>query len=130
MRIGTERDGDAFLECELENSAAGIDFFAILAQAGRVEVQRAAALLRRDHELLVQRRVIAGRLVTKFLRQIRVADDVKKTGLRRHGQTLDVRGPDLPRITIFLSLDFFRVIVLYTVEDVLHGAVEVLSWIT
>src|ERR1035441_5666674 len=90
MRLGAERDGHAELGGEVDNAGAGIDFPAILAQAGGFDFARGAPPFGRVQEAGEERRAILPGVDGEFLAQVGVADDVKETGFGGLGQALEV----------------------------------------
>src|SRR5262249_15898271 len=98
MGVGSERDWNVSLRGQLQKSAARINLPAILSQAAGVEFDRDVFCPHDIEKPDEQRSAIFFRIITEFLAQIGVADNVEQSGLCGHGQPLEVSSPDLDRI--------------------------------
>jgi hypothetical protein len=75
--VRTERDRHIFATGEPEQVGGGIDFAAILSQAGGVQLDGTAGLGGGGDKFLVKRAAILGWAYAKFFRQIRMADNLE-----------------------------------------------------
>jgi len=96
--VGAEGDGQISLGGQFQEGAAGIDFAAILAQAGGVEFDGDIGLPGGIEEAAEHRGAVLAGPEVEFFRQIGVADDFKEAGLCRLGQPGKIEGPDLERV--------------------------------
>src|SRR5262249_48324679 len=122
----TEGDGNVVMPRKLEQFRAGINFAAILAQAGGVQFDGTTRSGSGGDELFVQRTAILFRTGAEFFWQVRVADDFEQPGFGRLGKTLEVNGPDFKRIAFFPFRELGGVVDVPRVRDIMHGTDEII----
>ena len=83
MGVGAKGDRYLVLRGQLQKGAAGVNLAALFAQAGGVEFDGDVLLLRGFQKTIEQRGAILFGINIKFLGQIGVADDFKKSRIRR-----------------------------------------------
>src|ERR1051326_2309302 len=126
--VGGEGDGDAELEGELDDGGTGIDFFAIFAQAGGVELHGQAAAFGRFQKAAEERSAVLLRIKAEFLAEVGVGDDVEQTGFGGHGKALEVNSPNFHRVAVFPLGNLAGVVQVPGFGDIMHGANEVVPW--
>jgi hypothetical protein len=85
---------------ELKNFPARINLFAIFAQPGGVQLDGRSRFSAGVEEAREQCGAILFWDEAKFLRQIGVAHDLKKTSFSGHGHAFEINRPDFERIAI------------------------------
>ena len=130
MGVGAEADGDAELRGKVDDAGAGVDFPAILAEAGGIELDGKAAALDSVQETGEQGRAVLPGDKGKLLAEVGVADDVKEAGLGGQGQAFEVGGPNLHRLTLLPLGDLGGVVNGPGLGDVMDGADEVIPGVT
>ena len=99
--VGAEGDGDLAAGGQFQKGAAGVNFAAILAQPGRVQLDGHVGFGGAVQEPFEERRAILRGVNFEFFRQIRVADDLEKPGFRRLSQPVEINRPDLKWVASF-----------------------------
>ena len=100
--------------------AAGINLFAIFAQASGVEFDGAVMLLGCGEEAFVKWRAILRRTMAEFFRQVGVTDDLKQAGFRRACEQIKVNRPDFKRVALLPLGKFVGIINRPTFGDIVN----------
>ena len=125
MCVRGKSDGHTHLPGQSHDLRTGIDFPAILAQAGGVEFEGDPFLPRRLEKAGEQRRAIPRWVIAKFLAQIGVGNGFEQSRGGRHRESLEVSGPDLEGVAGLPFRDFFGIIEVPRIGDIMDGADQV-----
>ena len=126
VRIRSEGDRHAHLRRQNDDLSTRIDFFAVFAQSGGVEFHGHIFSFGGFEKAFEERRAILRRIEAEFLAQVSVRDGFEKPGFGRQGKPLEVSAPDFIRIALFPFRDFFWVVQVPGVRNVMHRADEVI----
>jgi hypothetical protein len=100
VSIRAKGDGHAALERHPQQLRVRINLATLLAQTGRVQLDRRPRSCGRVEEGLVERSTIFLRPDVEFFREVRMPDDVEQAGRRRRRQQLEITLPNFKRVML------------------------------
>ena len=128
--VGAEGDGDAEAVGGVEEGGVRVNLTAVFAQAGGVELDGGACLLRSGEEAFVEGGAVLLRSVAEFLGEIGVADDFEEAARGGHCQSLEINRPHFEGVATIPLGEFGGVVHIPRIGDVMNGADEVIPRMT